>query len=348
MKNFKLIALMAACFLAGMWTASALREDGPRTSVAQHEDHADEHGDEHGADHETHGEHDGGAGHEGHEDDHDEAAEDRVTLSGEAQELAGIETAAVTQRSSARKISVTGRIAQDVDNVEHVFSPVSGAMKECFVELGQKVVTGDRLCLIRSAGGEDLEVQAPVSGMVMADFIDEGGRVDPTTSLHTIADVSVLPANFDVYEQDISHIQLNQRVLIYPLAYSGRVFEGRIVFISPRVDESTYTVKIKVAVENPDNLLKAGMFLKGEIVAGGEEGFLSVPASAVQTLGDKSVVFKRDGGGGFEAREIVVREPGKEFVAVEGLAEGDEIVVKGAFILKSKFLESEMEHAHSH
>jgi cobalt-zinc-cadmium efflux system membrane fusion protein len=110
------------------------------------------------------------------------------------------------------------------------------------------------------------------------------------------------------------------------------------------VDEATRTIKIRALFENPDYLLKLGMFVNGEIVSQGTQEYLTLPASAVQTLGDKRAVFVKTGDGEFHKKEIVIKLQTTDQVAVdEGVNVGDMVVTDGAFLLKSGLLKDELE-----
>jgi len=302
----------------------------------QHEHDEEEHGDEHGD--EEHGdEHDG---------EHDDGP---IELSEESQELGGIQTAIVGSSAFSSKVSVSGRIAQDVEEVKYVFAPESATIQECRAALGGQVQKDEVVCVVTLTGShETLEIKSPISGTVISEFIKKGEHVDETTAIYGIADLSKLWANFDVYEKDTASVKLGQRILVYPLSYPDQAFEGEIVFISPRVDESTYTVKIRAIVDNADGLLKLGMSVRGEILSASDGSMLSVPSEAIQTVENKTVVFKKTAKG-FEPQEVKVQSQTKETAMIaQGLNKDDQIVVKGSFILKSKMLESEMSHDHAH
>lgn len=290
--------------------------------------------DEHGHDH----------GEEGHDDE-----EEPIELSGESQELGGVKTAIVGSSSFASKVSVSGRIAQDVEEVKYVFAPESGRIKECRASLGGQVNEGDVVCVATvDSTNQPMEIKAPISGTVISEFIKKGEHVDETTAIYAIADLSKLWANFDVYEKDVAFVKLGQKMVVYPLSYPDKTLEGEVVFISPRVDESTYTVKIRAVVDNTNDLLKLGMSVRADILGEKDGAILTIPSEAIQTVENKTVVFKKTDKG-FEPQEVKVQSQTKDIAAIQkGLNKGDEIVVKGSFILKSKMMASEMGHDHAH
>lgn len=300
---------------------------------------------EKGHDHKENEEH--AHGEEGDEHGHED---EPIEITKESQDLAGIETANVTQSSFAAKISVSGRIAQDVEDVKYVFSPEPANIEQCQAALGAVVEKGEVMCVVKLNGNnQTIEIKAPISGTIISEFVKKGEHVDETTALYAIADLSKLWANFAVYEKDIASLKLGQKIIVYPLSYPDKSFEGEIVFISPRVDESTYTVKIRAEVKNKNYLIKLGMSVRGDILISDETSTIAVPSEAIQTVENKTVVFKKTEQGAFEPQEVEIKSRTKETAAIsKGLEEGDEIVVKGSFILKSKMLESEMGHDHAH
>ncbi len=314
-------------------------------SVQEKDEHA---GHDHGEDHSK--SESGKKDEHGH--DHGDESQDEgvIKLSEESQSLGNIKVMPIESEPLIQKVLVNGRIAQDVENVKHVHSAKSGNVTESFVSLGQSIKAGDRLCsIVAQTGGEIIEIKAPISGTIIAEFIKKGDHVDGTNALYTIADMTRLSANFDVYEKDLAHIQLGQNMKVFPITYPDRSFPAEIVFISPRVDESTFTTRIKAFVDNPVQLLKLGMSVRGEIEVVEDSSYLTLPSDSVQNVEGKDVVFVKTDKETFEKRVVDIKSKTSKEAAISGeLKKGDSVVVSGAFILKSKLLESEMEHAHDH
>jgi len=127
------------------------------------------------------------------------------------------------------------------------------------------------------------------------------------------------------------------------VAYPDKAFEGEITFISPRVDKDSHTVKIRGLIQNPEYLLKLGMFVNAEIMVVSEDKYIIVPQEAVHIIDAKKVVFIKKGEEEFEAREIKVKDETKDEVAIsEGVNEGEAIVIQDGFLLKSELLKSKM------
>ena len=262
----------------------------------------------------------------------------------ETQKLIGLKTEKVESSKTVEKIPVNGRIAQDAEEVTEVFAPEAGTVKECATPIGSVVSKGEVICVIESKASKSLiEIKAPSSGVMIADFEKVGETVDTISPIHTIADLSKLSANFDVYENDIGKVKIGQRLLIYSTAYPDKPFEGTIMFISPRVDETSFTIKIRVQIDNTDYLLKPGMFVRGEIILEDQQAHFAVPSEAVQDLGGIKVVFVKDEEESFIPTEVKIRFAGRRQTSVEGeINDGDLVVAAGSYILKSKILENEI------
>src|SRR5262249_50733947 len=120
-------------------------------------------------------------------------------------------------------------------------------------------------------------------------------------------------------------------------AFPDEVFHGHVAYISPRVDEDSRTVKIRVDVDNPQGKLKFGMFINAT-VAVGQILALAIPQTAVQTLNGKQVVFVVEPDHRVAAREVELGPKIDGLVQVQsGLREGEDIVGQGSFILKNEF-----------
>ncbi len=272
-----------------------------------------------------------------------------VELKAKSQELIGLQTSRVISTKLKKIIPVIGQIARDAENVNHVTSSKSGIIKECKADIGSLVKEGDVIYLLKT-DEVDVEIKSPVAGVVIGSFVKAGDKVDSVSSICTIADLSKLWANFDVYEKDIADVKIGQKVTVRSSAYSEKAFEGKIVFISPRVDETSHTIKIRAVIENKDYSLKLGMFISAEIIYESNEEYLSVPTHAVQTMGNDKIIFIKAKDGKFVMKKINVKtETAEEFLigssSEEGaqVKEGDEVVIEGAFLLKSELLKGELE-----
>ncbi|MFQ5957665.1 MAG: efflux RND transporter periplasmic adaptor subunit, partial [Candidatus Brocadiales bacterium] len=181
---------------------------------------------------------------------------------------------------------------------------------------------------------------SPFSGTVVQKHIALGEMQDTSAQLFTIADLQVLWIILDIYEKDLAKISTGQRVKVSVSAYPDTYFHGQITYISDVMDERTRTVKVRVEIDNSERKLKPGMFATAKIstreaIPGHER--LIIPSSAIESYEGDKVIFMALGNYSYKMEEVQV---GKEFdgqvEVLGGLNEGDEVVTKGSFYLKSE------------
>jgi Cu(I)/Ag(I) efflux system membrane fusion protein len=112
-----------------------------------------------------------------------------------------------------------------------------------------------------------LTIYAPVGGTVTARSAVEGDYVQTGSPVYTIADLSRVWVVLDAHESDLQWIRYGQRVALEADAWPGRAVEGTVSFIAPTLDPKTRTVPVRVSVDNADERLKPGMFVRGRLSA---------------------------------------------------------------------------------
>lgn len=297
---------------------------------------------------ETHDDHDDHSGHDHHASHAEE--EGVVHIKPEFQKMIDLQLESAVKEKLVSGIEVVGEIAQETDQVAHVTSDREGVLDSYLVDLGVTVDEGTPLCTLRLKDGENITLEAESHGTVLAKYLKVGDRVDTLTSIMTIADPDLMRAGFDIYERDLSKVSMGQKVEVKSAAYPDQSFDGKVVFVSPRVDSKSRTIKIRVDIENEEHLLKFGMFVTGKIEVPTKEEVLFISQKAIQQIEDEKVVFvPSDEEDEFLIREIEVgREINGKAEILSGLSEGEEIVAEGSFYLKSELLKGEFGDGHNH
>src|SRR5260370_30621363 len=101
------------------------------------------------------------------------------------------------------------------------------------------------------------------------------------TQIVTLTDLSVLYANFTVTEKDSAALKVGQTVRVMVDAYPGRNFEGKINAIEPQVATDTRNIRVQATIENPEHILKPGMFTTTTVVLPDKPPVVTVPETAV-------------------------------------------------------------------
>jgi cobalt-zinc-cadmium efflux system membrane fusion protein len=127
-------------------------------------------------------------------------------------------------------------------------------------------------------------------------------------------------------------------------AHPGRAFSGRILRLGEELDPTTRTLKVRVLVPNEGRLLKPEMYAAAEIQRASSRSALFIPEAAAQELNGSRVVFVRTGPGRFQARAIdIAGTMNGRMEVTAGLKAGEQVVVKGSFVLKSQMLRGSLE-----
>ncbi len=152
-----------------------------------------------------------------------------------------------------------------------------------------------------------VNVYAPISGVIVAQNVTNAAAAGITLSgsatAFTIADLSSVWIVCDVFENDISKLQLGQEARIKFNAFPDRSLTGRIGDIGPILDPSLRTAKVRIEVANP-GFLKLGMFATATFTSKSKEIHAVVPAEAVLHLHDRDWVFLPVGGNQFKRTEV--------------------------------------------
>jgi cobalt-zinc-cadmium efflux system membrane fusion protein len=204
-------------------------------------------------------------------------------------------------------------------------------------------------------GSHTLAVAAPLSGRITERTVTAGETIPAEKPLFTVVNLNTVWVQLNVYQRDLPSVQdpRSARVPRLPVtittdAVPGKQFSGTVAYIGDIVDETTRTVKVRCVIPNPGSLLKPDMFVRGRIAAAAERRGIAVPRDAVQTLEGKTVLFVQgDHSGEFEAKEVQTGDTvGDQTLIASGVAPGDLIVTRGAFMVKAQAMKAELGHKH--
>ena len=188
---------------------------------------------------------------------------------------------------------------------------------------------------------QEIEVRAPVAGLVLSRNVYPKFRFDRNTELYRIADLRRVWILADVYENEAVYFKPGIQARV-TLAYQKKTFQAQVSRELPLFDAATRTLKVRLELDNPGYVLRPDMFVDVEFPIHLPPA-ITVPDDAVLDTGLKKTVFVDRGQGFFEPREVKIGwRFGNRVEILQGLAAGERIVVSGAFLFDS---ESRMELA---
>ncbi len=182
---------------------------------------------------------------------------------------------------------------------------------------------------------EQFPILANTSGYVLNKKVNQGDYVKAGTPLFEIADLSKVWILFDVYESEMTDLNVGDSVSYTLSGIQGKVFKGLINYIDPVIDPKMRVAKARVESANPLNLLKPNMFAVGIVEPNNQNTPLAIPRSAVMWTGKRSVVYVMSQTNEevyFTMRIVTLgADLDQSYVIESGLKPGEVIAVNGTF-----------------
>ena len=219
-----------------------------------------------------------------------------------------------------------------------------GAIPKSQVEIAQNAEDNAKAALLASEEqlrvlGVDkdhpaaiVKVYSPASGYIIAQNVTAAAAAGVTyagsANAFTIADLSHVWIICDVYENNLPMVHLGQKADIRLTAYPDRVLTGVVSDIGAVLDPQIRTAKVRIQVDNPNTLMRIGMFATATIHGKALETHVQIPASAVLHLHDRDWVYVPAGDNKF--RRLQVRGgnslPGNMQEILSGIDVGQQVV----------------------
>jgi RND family efflux transporter MFP subunit len=182
-------------------------------------------------------------------------------------------------------------------------------------------------------------VPAPIDGIVTERGANVGANVDQSTKLFTVVDLSTVWVVADLFEKDFARVRVGSVATITTRAYPDLALRGRVSYIDPQVSAETRTAKVRVEVPNARHELRLGMYAEAVFQTEGGSSTPTVPRTALQNVGDRTVVYLADARkpGQFIEREVRVGAGSGDGVTVlTGVRPGDLVITEGSFYVRAE------------
>ena len=183
-----------------------------------------------------------------------------------------------------------------------------------------------------------LTLRSPRSGIVVDKAVLAGQRIMAGEALYKIADLSVVWAEGDVFEQDLALVHLGQRVKVSFEALPNREIVGTIAYVYPTLNAETRTARVRVVLGNPGLTIRPGMYATIQIrVVTGTSQTLSIPRSALLVTGRRTLAFVQTPAGMLEPRDVVAGFSSDDRVEIlRGLKAGETVVASATFLVDAE------------
>ena len=178
---------------------------------------------------------------------------------------------------------------------------------------------------------------APQTGVVDALQVREGFYVKPGTTVMSIGKLDSVWVEAEVFESDAALIEAGQPVTMTLDYLPGKSWQGQVDYVYPSLNPTTRTLRVRLTFDNDNDALKPNMFAQLTIHAGEGESTLLAPRTAVISTGSQERVVLAKGEGKFKSVEVTTgRASGNQIQILDGLMEGDKVVVSAQFLIYSE------------
>jgi HlyD family secretion protein len=222
-----------------------------------------------------------------------------------------------------------------------------GARRRVLVQIGTLTLAAERdvaKARAESAAAElgaaeqllaELDIRAPLSGIVGARYIEAGERAAADAKLFTLISTGEVYVVFPVPEAEAQRVVEGAPVEVSVDALGSTAFRARVALVSPVIDPQAGTVTVKALLANPSMRMKPGMFARVKLVYGTPRRVVVIPTSAIaQKKGSSARVFTVVNRRVFVREATLGKEMGGRWTVEEGLRPGERLVDSPSLLLK--------------
>ena len=219
-----------------------------------------------------------------------------------------------------------------------VFPSIGGKVVQMKVSLGSSVNKGDVIAYIdpSEAGSYYVNspVTAPISGSILTSTVKVGQKVNASSVIAKIGDISNLQVTAKVPERYVAYLKEGQKAQITFQAYGDQVFDASVYRISPVVDPATRTKEIILHFDKDYPQINAGMFAKVKLFTVDYSGYPAIPQDALTENSDEYFLFVVKEDSTVTKRKVLRGQNVDGYVQIlEGLTAGEVVVTEGMLTL---------------
>lgn len=181
---------------------------------------------------------------------------------------------------------------------------------------------------------ENMSVKSPINGIIAAKNVKVGEFVSNSAPSFIIVDDSSYTIEVDVNEDIIGKVHVGDKVRVYIQSIAKEALSGTVTAAAPSADMMTQTYLVKIAIDNPPDTIKGGMFAEVKLVMNKAENCILVPLSSVVEEEGRKYIFVVKGDKVKKTEVAAGIFNDKEIQIIDGIAADDTIVIKGQDFLK--------------
>lgn len=180
-----------------------------------------------------------------------------------------------------------------------------------------------------------MQLSAPFDGMVGKSKVNPGDYINTGQSVVTLTDTRHLRIEYNVPEKYFPALKSGQQVTLTSSTYPGKIFTGKVSFISPTISAENRSVSLYAEVPNDKNELAAGMFVNVKQSLGTQEKVVLIPARSLVPVLDGEQVFKIVDGKAYAVSVTTGKRANEKVQITQGLSPGDLVITDGQLKVKN-------------
>ncbi len=244
-------------------------------------------------------------------------------------------TKSVSVKVSHIKLGVAQKIYQTISTIEalqsiEITSKVNGVVEKInFIE-GSEIKEGEKiLSILSSDTAGRIEIHAPFDGKLGLSNVNVGNQVSKSELLTTLDNFTKMKIKFDLPETNLAFLKKNLSFEATSDVIKGKIFKGNIDYIDSRIDEQSRTIRVYAILNNTDNVLRPGLFMKIKLVLQEKENAFLIPEEALLSINKKHYVYIAEGDNA-KIKEVSIGIRMNQFIEIEkGLDINDKVIVLG-------------------
>ncbi|MCC6796813.1 MAG: efflux RND transporter periplasmic adaptor subunit [Candidatus Hydrogenedentes bacterium] len=260
-----------------------------------------------------------------------------------AQAEAGLANQTLAREKDLYKREISAR--QDLEAAQASVAVHQSAIEEARQHLLTLGLSKEEINDVLSGNRDEpvLPLRAPIAGTIIARDATRGKAAKTDDALFEIADMSTMWFEFSVPEDQLASIVAGTKISARFDAYPGVSFDGEVQWIAAAVDPQTRVIKARAVLANPQAMLKDGLFGRATITGAASADGLSVPATAIQDVDGRPVVFRKLEDDLYETRPVEIgASDGGNVLVLAGLDASYSVVTQGSYVVKSELLKARL------
>ena len=244
-------------------------------------------------------------------------------------------TKSVSVKVSHIKLGAAQKIYQTISTIEalqsiEITSKVNGVVEKInFIE-GSEIKKGEKiLSILSSDTAGRIEIHAPFDGKLGLSKVNVGNQVSKSELLTTLDNFTKMKIKFDLPETNLAFLKKNLSFEATSDVIKGKIFKGNIDYIDSRIDEQSRTIRVYAILNNIDNVLRPGLFMRIKLVLQEKENAFLIPEEALLSINKKHYVYIAEGDNA-KIKEVSIGIRMNQFIEIEkGLDINDKVIVLG-------------------